>query len=711
MQTQTNIFDDAGKAAIVREMGQTAVDAYAAATFEDALHMFAYYARMMIGAHQSALSYIPDGDFHAAVHTHSFSKKYEKYNTYDVMPTGEGIWGVIVEQKIPMRMTQEELLVHPRWKNFSGLKDARGLEHPPMPGWLAVPVLRQTGEFIGVLQLSDKYEGDFTEADQLLLTRLASIISPAFDLQYVNRELERRTEQLARASEASEYANRSKSEFLSNMSHELRTPLNAIIGFSEILRDEIMGGINDEQRELILDIHTSGHHLLSMINDILDLSKIEAGKMELQLETFSVAEAVKEVNTIIQPLANKKQIQPTLEFEGDVSIEADKVKFKQILYNLLSNAVKFTDEGGQVTTTSEVSDSELLIRVIDTGVGISGKDQTKLFQHFMQVDASKSRGHEGTGLGLSLTKQLVELHGGRIWVESETGKGSTFTFTLPLSQQAEQSEDALPPKVEVIRERPSTPEVSAPLSEARTILVAEDNEAAAQLLGIYLTEAGYHVEYATDGEQAVAKAEKLQPFAMTLDIMLPKKDGWQVLKALKTNPNLQSIPVIIVSITEDSQLGFGLGAADHLVKPIDKEALLSSLRSMKLSGQEGIPRLLVVDDDPRTVRLLSTVLTEEGYDVLKAYGGQEGIDLALSNMPDLIILDLMMPRIDGFQVIKRLASEPQACDIPIILCTALDLSDEERDLLNGQIQSVIQKTGNVKEELLASIRRIEHFRH
>ena len=503
--------------------------------------------------------------------------------------------------------------------------------------------------------------------------------------------------ELQAAKEAAEYADRAKSDFLANMSHELRTPLNAIIGFAEILRDEIVGPIRPEQRELVVDIHTSGRHLLNMINDILDLSKIEAGTMDLDFETFSVVDAMEEVNTIVNALASKKQIQLTQEFDQDITVTADKTKFKQILYNLLANGVKFTNEDGRVTTKFEISDNSLLIQVIDTGVGISPEDQEMLFQAFTQVDTSKARAHEGTGLGLALTKRLVELHGGEIWVESTVGEGSTFSFTLPMQRHVTSSPTPMPANL------PAS-------AENRTILVAEDNEQAAHLLGIYLMEAGYRVEYATDGEAAIAKAAEIKPFAITLDIMLPKKDGWQVLKALKANPDLQSIPVIIVSITEERQLGFGLGAVDHLVKPIDKTALLASLRSLHLPERDGSVRILIIDDDPRAIRLLSTALESEGYDVLKAYGGQEGIDLAVAEAPALIILDLAMPEVDGFQVVKRLAEDPGACDVPIVICTAMDLTNEEKDRLNGQIQSVIEKTGNVRQKLLEAIKRIERFR-
>ncbi len=507
----------------------------------------------------------------------------------------------------------------------------------------------------------------------------------------------RAQEELQAAKEAAEYADRAKSDFLANMSHELRTPLNAIIGFAEILRDEIIGPIRPDQKELVVDIHTSGRHLLNMINDILDLSKIEAGTMELDFEIFSIVDTMEEVNTVVNALASKKQIRLIQEFDRDITVTADKTKFKQILYNLLANGVKFTNEGGRVTTQLEISENSLLVRVIDTGVGITPEDQEMLFQAFTQVDTSKARAHEGTGLGLALTKRLVELHGGEIWVESTVGEGSTFSFTLPIQRHAASSSAPMPSNL------PST-------ADNRTILVAEDNEQAAHLLGIYLMEAGYRVEYATDGEAAIAKAAEIKPFAITLDIMLPKKDGWQVLRALKANPDLQSIPVIIVSITEERQLGFGLGAVDHLVKPIDKTALLASLRSLRLPDQDGSVRILVIDDDPQAIRLLSTILESEGYDVLKAYGGQEGIDLAIAEAPALIILDLAMPEVDGFQVVKRLAEHPGACDIPIVICTAMDLTDEEKDRLNGQIQSVIEKTGNVRQKLLDAIKRIERFR-
>ena len=402
----------------------------------------------------------------------------------------------------------------------------------------------------------------------------------------LERRVQQRTRQLEIANQKLIEANRAKSEFLATMSHELRTPLNAIIGFAEVLMDGLCGELNRDQRDAVTDIHESGRHLLRMINDILDLSKIEAGRMELRKETFRIDEVLESVRTVVLEIAKEKNLRYAEEIPPDLPpIYADKIRFKQIMYNLVSNAVKFTPEGGSVTIRASLDDKEFTFTVQDTGIGIREEDMPKLFEEFVQIDSSYSRQYEGTGLGLALTKRLVEMHGGRIWVESEYGKGSKFSFTIPRGAPATE-----------VGESPARSTVE----ENRLILVAEDNPQAAHLLRLYLGEAGYEVEVAQNGAEAIEKARVLKPFAITLDVMLPVKDGWQVLQELKSHPETSDIPVIIVSVVDDYQLGFSLGATGYLVKPIDRDQLMELLEGLKLQ----IDKVMVVEDQEELLKAI-----------------------------------------------------------------------------------------------------------
>ena len=411
MPIRTQDFDEGGRAAIVREIDETAADAHTAATFEEALHELAGYARLMIGAHQSALSYVPDGDFHAAIHTHSFSTKYEQYNSYDVMPTGEGIWGVVVEQKIPMRMTEAELVSHPRWRNFGNMKDARGLEHPPMPGWLVVPIHRNGG-FLGVLQLSDKFDGDFTEEDEALLVRLGKVISPTFELQYVNSELAQRTHELALAKEAADAANKAKSEFLANVSHEVRTPLNGVIGTAELLGYTTL---TREQRDHVHVIAESAEGLLAIINDILDYSKIEAGQLDLEHRSLRLRDHLGSVLKVLASRVSGKELELLSDVPADVpdALVGDPGRLRQVLFNLVGNALKFTERGEIVVGVRHdaLSDDHVTLRftVADTGIGIPHHKQETIFHEFVQADASTTRRYGGTALERELDAIEPEL--------------------------------------------------------------------------------------------------------------------------------------------------------------------------------------------------------------------------------------------------------------------------------------------------------------
>jgi len=523
-------------------------------------------------------------------------------------------------------------------------------------------------------------------------------------------EVSQRTTQLQQTNAELEKANRLKSEFLANMSHELRTPLNSIIGFAEVLQDGLCGELNPEQMECVLDIHGSGKHLLQMINDVLDLSKIEAGKMELHCEEFSLSNTLDDILSVVRDMANRKNLTLRINTSDDLpDIYADLVKFKQIMYNLLSNAIKFTPADGSITIDASLENDEFLISVTDTGIGISPEDQLHLFDEFKQVDSSYSRQYEGTGLGLALTKRLVTMHGGDIGVKSELGKGSQFYFTLPAcpsrffnhEQSSVTLEFAEPPETELSEHKPR-----------KTVLVAEDNLQAAQLLTIHLMDAGYNVVVARDGEETVKKVREVKPFAITLDVMLPKKDGWQVLQELKNFPETEKIPVIIVSIVDEYDIGFSLGAVGYLVKPIDKKQLLNTLAELDLPTKEDDAprRILVIDDQPEDIKLIKTVLSGEGFEVLEALSGAEGIDKVFHEKPELIILDLIMPDMSGFDVVDRIRESKEAMEIPIIICSAKDISAEEREMLNGKIQSVVRKGDVARSELLTAIRRIEELR-
>jgi signal transduction histidine kinase/CheY-like chemotaxis protein len=489
-----------------------------------------------------------------------------------------------------------------------------------------------------------------------------------------------------------EEATRLKSEFLANMSHELRTPLNAIIGFSELMLD---GGEDDpETRALYLGtIHSSGTHLLALINDILDLSKVEAGKMELHPEPFDVEELIGQTLATVEPLAQRKEIVLNASAAGAGQIIADPGRVKQVLLNLLSNAIKFTPEGGRVGVEASRVPDGVQLTVIDTGIGIAPEDQERVFAEFQQVDGSASRQHEGTGLGLALTRRFVEMHGGRIWLESVLGEGSKFHVLLPVG--APNGRSIAVPGAQSAPPRAGDP--SAPL-----VLIVDDDPRAAALLSLYLGRGGYRSEIASNGVEATVKAVDLRPFAITLDIDLPRIDGWEVLRTLKQDERVRDIPVVIVSIVDDEQLGYALGAVDYFVKPVDRQALLARLDRFNFTRQVRVRELtvLVVDDDPLAVELLSGMLTPEGYRVVRASGGGEGIALARSERPDLILLDLMMPEITGFDVVDALKSDPTTEGIPILVVTAKEVTAAEKQQLQ-HVMAVLQKGGLARVDLLA----------
>jgi signal transduction histidine kinase/DNA-binding response OmpR family regulator len=529
--------------------------------------------------------------------------------------------------------------------------------------------------------------GPFTPAMGGDEVRRAQQFASAFMTALDRRRL---MEQLRESNQKLHEASKHKSMFLANMSHELRTPLNAIIGFSELLSDAMPEQFDDATRRRFLSqIVTSGKHLLSLINDILDLSKVEAGQMELHIEAVSIPEVVEQVMRTVEPLVAKKNIDLQADAAGGGTVRADPGKVKQMLLNLVSNAIKFTPEGGSITISAARAPHSVEISVADSGIGIAEADQGQIFQEFHQIDGGPGRRHEGTGLGLALTRRFAALHGGDVKLRSKVGRGSVFTLTLPLEPAPAEPE---PQPVAAVRADGHGP----------LVLVVEDDRSAAELLTRQLAHAGYRTAVARTGTEALAKAKELKPAAITLDIILPGLDGWEVMTRLKGDPATAHIPIVVVSVMDNPELGMALGAMDYLVKPVDMKVLISRLKAFAPVKER--LQVLVVDDDEANREWLARALEPAGFDVLSASSGKRGIALARSRKPDLVLLDLMMPEVNGFDVVEALRTYDSTRHTPILILTAATLSDKDKRKLNGQVSEILSR-GKVGSSLI-----VDHLR-
>jgi PAS domain S-box-containing protein len=505
--------------------------------------------------------------------------------------------------------------------------------------------------------------------------------------------------ELDKAREAAEIANRAKSQFLANMSHELRTPLNAILLYTELLRDEATDrGLEDLLPDL-KKIHGAAKHLLALINDVLDLSKIESGKLELVLETFDMPDMIRDVETTIQPLAQKNANRLVVHCPEDIgAMHADLTKVRQSLFNLLSNACKFT-EGGTVrleVARDETMEGWFIFRVADSGIGMTPEHVGKLFKPFSQVDPSATRRFGGTGLGLAITRHFCEAMGGDISVESRPGVGSTFTIRLPAV--VGEAPEARPERVE------SRPAASFDPRRPRgdPVLVIEDNALTRDALRKFLTQRGFRAEVAASGEEGLRLARTLRPLAITLDLVMPGMDGWAVLAALKADPELAAIPVILFTgMTDDRSEAFRRGAAEFVTKPVDPDRLAAVLN--RYCGNSHGRRVLVVDDDEDLRRRLRGLLEKEGLEVKEAGDGRVALTCLDERWPELILLDLLMPGMDGFSFLAELQRRRDGRTVPVIVLTAKDLTPADHQRLSGPIEKILRKGTLGHEQLLAEV--------
>ncbi len=574
---------------------------------------------------------------------------------------------------------------------------------------IVMPLLVQ-GELQGVLEVPSIKEKGFVTSDLEILSLIGNELAGGMSRKRLMDELRTKNLELESQTQKAVEAGDTLKKFLATFSHELRSPLNSIIGFSELMMSQHTTLRPESIQEFTQNIHTSGKHLQQIIDDILDLSKIEAGKLDLHIASYPVSYFKESVSRVLAGAAREKSVVLEFGFSPEFDeIVVDQTRFKQILINLVSNAIKFSRPNGKVLVTSSRVGNDIQFEVKDEGFGIKPEELQLLFKPFRQAASGREMNHQGIGLGLAITKRLVELHGGTIWIESEWGKGTSVFFKIPMIVDAT-SENVLQAGMlldALQRENYTKDPKVKPLA-----LVVEDSPQASELLKVYIESAGYRVEIAHNGEEALDVAKRLHPNVITLDLLLPIKDGWQVLKELKHHPLCKHIPVIIVSIIDEKGLGFSLGAVDYFVKPVNRADLLQAIEKVHIlpRGGEHAPTVLVIDDDRAATDLVQVILENEGYKVLKAFHGKDGVELAVRNRPDLVILDLIMPEMSGFNVAYQLKHIPATRSIPSIVLTSMEVDEETQEQMGSYVSGIMSKSVFTKMDLLREITNIESLR-
>ena len=595
---------------------------------------------------------------------------------------GEGVGGTVWQTGQP--------LIVDDYAAWSGASEK--WTNDPIGEVVGIP-LKSESQVMGVLEIASSVESGrtFGQEEVQLLGRFAQLASIALDNARLYQAMER-------ARKDAESANSVKSAFLASMSHELRTPLNAIIGYSEMLIEDAESSRQEGLASDLRKIMAAGKHLLSLINDILDLSKIEAGKTEIFLETVSVVRFIEDVVSTVRPLVAKNENSLIVHCGDDLGmIHTDLTKVRQVLFNLIGNAGKFTDKGSITLDVSRITQSGqewLMIRVADTGIGMTKAQMSRLFHAFSQVSESTRRKYGGTGLGLAISKRFCEMLGGDITAESRHGMGSAFTLRLPIRAEAPKPEAAFSaaPKEEAAREG------------AMTVLVIDDEHAARNLMKRFLTKEGFSVVTAASGEEGLQLARTVRPDIITLDVMMPGMDGWAVLLVLKGDPGLADIPVIMLTIVDNKNMGYTLGVSDYLIKPIDRGRLLAVIR--KHMKPDAPQKVLVVDDDRDTRRVLRRMLETEGWAVVEADNGRVALQRLAEAVPAAILLDLIMPEMDGFQFLSELRKSSSWHAVPVVVVTGKDITSQDRSRLAGGVERILEKGMYTKKELLTEVREL-----